>query len=203
MKKNNEIEPINKSRADELMVWATSLQIVDQRTRQAATKLTLELRSGIKKIKAFYKGKKRKAKDAYDDLVAEEKGFIKPYLDARVIVDEKISSDYLEREQHTAELQENLRKLNTNNEEWSPDIVLPRAQGTIQTPNGFVNVRSDFNVEVTDRMALIKAVADADCSINYLIVDTAFIKKDLKQFGWANIPGIKTVAATVITGREK
>jgi len=199
----NDIEPINQSKAGELLVWAISLQIVDQATRQAATKLTLELRSGIKKIKAFYKGKKRKAKDAYDDLVAEEKGFIKPYLDAQGIVDEKISNDYLDRVRRTAEQQENLRKLNTNGEEWSPDVVLPEAQGTIQTPNGFVNVRSDFNVEVTDRMALIKAVADADCSIDYLIVNIAFIKKDLKQFGWANIPGIKTVPSTVITGREK
>jgi len=199
----NDIEPINQSKAEELMTWAISLQIVDQGTRQAATKLTLELRSGIKKIKAFYKDKKHNAKSAYDALVKEEKDFIKPYLDAQGIVDKKISNDYLERERRTAEQQENLRKLNTNNEEWSPDIVLPEAQRSLQVDGGSVNVRPKKKIEVIDKKALIQSVAKSDWPLDFLTINVSYIEKGINEQGWTNIPGIAIYTGTVITGREK
>ena len=199
----NEIEPINKSKAEELLVWAISLQIVDPETRYAATSLTLELRDGIKKIKAFYKDKKRNAKNAYDELVAEEKGYIKPYLDAQVIVDEKISKDYLERERRTAEQQENLRKLNTNGEEWSPDVVLPETQRSLQVDGGSVNVRPKKKIEVTDKKALIQSVARSDWPLDFLIINVPYIEKEVSECNWSNIPGITIGTGTVVTGREK
>jgi len=199
----NDIEPINQSKAEELMTWAISLQIVDQGTRQAATKLTLELRSGIKKIKAFYKDKKHNAKSAYDALVKEEKDFIKPYLDAQGIVDEKISNDYLERERRTAEQQENLRKLNTNNEEWSPDIVLPEAQRSLQVDGGSVNVRPKKKIEVIDKKVFIQWVAKSDWPLDFLTINVSYIEKEINEKNWTNIPGIKIYTGTVITGRGK
>lgn len=125
-----------------------------------------------------------------------------PILEHRLLLT-KISNDFIARQKRTAEQQEALRKLNTNNEEWSPDIVLPEAQRTQQTDIGSVNVRSDIEIEVTDCMALVKAVANADFPLDYLTVNIAYIKKDVKQFNWSVIPGIKIIPSTVITGRGK
>ena len=146
---------------------------------------------------------KRASKDAYDLQVKSEKELLKDFETAIAIVKEKLSNDYLEREKRTAEQQENLRKLNTNNDEWSPEIVLPEAQRSMEVDNGSVNVRPDIEIEVDDKKALIQSVAMSEWPLDYLTINLAYIKKDVKEKGWTNIPGIKITKSTVVTGRTK
>ena len=199
----NEIEVSYKNKAEELAAWAISLQVCDDMTRQSAVETYLKASIVEKVIEGYHKAKIERAKARYDKLNGEKNKLVSPFIEIRKILAKKIGDDYITRETITAEKQEALRKLNTNNEEWSPDIVLAQAQRTITVDCGSVNVRPKKKIKITDKKALIQSVARSDWPLDFLTINIPYIEREVSECNWSNIPGITIGTGTVVTGREK
>jgi phage gp36-like protein len=84
-----------------------------------------------------------------------------------------------------------------------PDIKLAEPERSTKTDFGSTNVRTEFAVEVTDKMALIRHVAQANLFSGYLEVDLAYAKRDINKNNWKDIPGLKITEVPKVSGRSK
>jgi hypothetical protein len=84
-----------------------------------------------------------------------------------------------------------------------PDIKLAEPERTTRTDFGSTNVRTEYAVECTDKMALIRHIAQSSLFSGYLEVDLAYAKRDINKNNWKDIPGLKITEVPKVGGRSK
>lgn len=200
MPKKNSIKLYQKR--DALIGEAQTIEIKNYQDLVDAVTVRLKLQSFIKENSARENGKIKDLNELKKKWIAErdEKiGLAEQILD---VIDEKIGEDYLKRKDEVTNAESEINQAIMGSD-FMPMVVLPQAERTIQTEIGSVNVRPDIQLEITDKMELVRAIAFTESLLGYVEIDLGFIKRDIKKNNWANIPGIRIKQRPVIGGRAK
>jgi hypothetical protein len=204
----NSIELANKRGVAKLANEVSSLDVRSEVSRKRAATIGLVLRMFVKFRAEKHDDKIRDLNELKKKWIAKRKDEVGAAEELIEIVDDKLRKEYIARVQENDLRQEQTRQMEAVTEsstlpDFIPQFISARVNGTIETEIGSVNIRPDSQIVVKDKMALIKAIAACEWPSTWIEIDTAFIKKDIKEKGWNKIPGIEILPWGVVTGRTK
>jgi hypothetical protein len=222
------IELQQKQNGLALLAEARSIKIVDQQSRELASSFSTKTRAANKTIDEWMNPQIEAANKTHKLLTGKRAELKRPFLEAQAIVDTEIGRDFMEQKRITAEAEARLRQeaekqrlqaqeaiisqaIDQNDEGllaeadnvFVPDIKLAEPERTTRTDFGSTNVRTEYAVECTDKMALIRHIAQSNLFSGYLEVDLAYAKRDINKNNWKDIPGLKITEVPKVSGRSK
>lgn len=199
----NSIELANKRGIKKLEDEIRYFEIESSADRERAATIGLILRQFVKYRAEKHDDKIKDLNELKKKWIAKRKEEVGKAEELIDVVDEMLRKEYIARVKEHDLQQAQVRQMESGGEGFLPDYVAPALNNTIETELGTVNVRPEPKIEVKDKMALIKAIAACEWPLTYVEIDTAFIKKDVKERNWHDIPGIEILPSAVVTGRVK
>ncbi|TSA55668.1 hypothetical protein D4R42_05220 [bacterium] len=218
------INPEVKQEAMELKHTASELKILDSASMQKGGECLREIKTVRKRLKDVFKPIVDAQKAAYQVTVGEFKKYDDPLKLAEVTVKQGIGTYQVEaeRKRKAAEekLQEEARKQaeeiqlqaasqaeqngNADAAEAiiSQPVAAPRVKIEKEVTEG-VSTRKLWSAEVTDLMALVKAVAAGEQPLTFLKADTTALNSMAKaQKELMKVPGVEAVSKVTVAARS-
>lgn len=200
---------------------AKSIKIVDDQSRQLASKFVVETRAIRKEIEDRRKEITGPLNQSLKKINSMFKDLDQRFSEAQGIVDGEIKRDWLEfegarlaaEELHRAEAE----RMAAETGGFVPNMVLPETEKTITTDSGSTTIRKDKKITLVDKAKAINAMASFTCkcpkcgeeiysgpTMPHLLVDVnlAAVKRYVKATGLDKLPGFLIEDDAIVSGRK-
>ena len=190
----------NQEEREFVATVALEARFIDDEAEEREKEITKPLNEALKKVRQLFKdGVRTKcgaAQDAADGLLKKD------WLDFE---DARISS------------QEIINAQKGKSSSFVPDIILPPTEKTIETGIGKITMRKDIDVQIDDKMTVVRAVAGfvGECPhchkeilpnpqlpLTLVDVDLGSAKRYAKVSGLKEMPGFIIKDTVIVSGRK-
>lgn len=210
---------------------ANGIQIKDQISYEHAADFLTEVKTKMKEVEAAMDPQCKAAYDSWQTALTQKKRYLAPFLEAETIVKKGMGAYQLEQRRMAEEAERRAREEAAKQEEKERQALLKKAAkcknedraAELEAQAGMVFVPvvapvhevtkaegvsavSDFDIEIHDMKAFIRALADGKIMIDpaeIFTVKIAPIKQYIKLTKTTNIPGVSITEKMVIAAKGR